>query len=167
MSPLFNFLLLLVFRLFPSLYCWILLISSLRLPRFLHSLTRCLPSMGSPHPPATVRLSSSVSFFLLCGILPQKPVSQPAGDLTRPFCRSAIRIGSCQKTTSEGTSGSCCLASLIPNQPFIYNTTLVSAPPRRSAQIWEQQRVATCDGGQISRPSGGISKVLKRDVFIS
>ncbi len=141
-------------------------ISSLSsLPLVSHLFTRCLPSMAflpSSLPHSCPSLLLNDFSFLLCGILSQKPVSQPAGDLTRPFCRSAIRIGSCrEKTASEGTSGSRRLAALIPNQRFIYNSTLVFAPPRHSAQIWERRRGArgavTCDGAQISRPSGGIS----------
>lgn len=154
MSPLFNFLFLLLFRLFPSLYCLIPLISPLLYTLPSLTLVHPLSSFnGFPPSLATGRLSSYMSFFLLCGILSQKPVSQPAGDLTRPFCQSAIRIGSCRKTTSEGTSGSRCLAALIPDQPFIYNATLLSVPPRRAMQIWQQQRgargVVTCQGPDI------------------
>jgi len=89
---------------------------------------------------------------LLCGILSLRPVLQPARDLTRPFCLSAIRFSSCRKPTSEGTSGSCCLAFLIPDQPFIYNGTLISVAPCGAEQIWKRQRgaeeVLTCEGGR-------------------
>lgn len=113
----------------------------LRFPPFLHSFTRCLLSLGS-FPPflAAVCLSCLAT-------LSQRPVSQPAADLTTTFCRSAIRIGRCLKTTSEGTFGSLCLACLIPEQLFIYNGTLVFAPPCRAEQIWGQRRkgAKTCD----------------------
>lgn len=153
-SPLFNFLFLFLVRLFPFLYCSITLISPLL--DSLSSHTRS-PAVffqwASSLPRYCPSLFSFMSFFLLCGILSQKPVSQPAGDLTRPFRRSTIRISSCRKTTSEGTLGSCCLVALIPNQPFIYNATLISVPPRSAVQIWEQQQGArgdvTCDQGQV------------------
>ncbi|MEQ2210558.1 hypothetical protein XENOCAPTIV_015572 [Xenoophorus captivus] len=60
---------------------------------------------------------------------------------TRPFCLNAIRLSSCQKTTSKGAFGSCCcLAVLIPDQPFISNSTLASVPCCHAEQIWEQRR---------------------------
>lgn len=127
---------LLFLRFLLWIFCLILLFFPLRLPPPLHCLSFTSSSL------ATLCLSSSVSLLLLCGILYQKPVLQPDRDLTRLFCRSAIRISSCWETTSEGTFGIRRLDALIPNQQFIYNATLVSMPRRLSVKIRKQWRGA-------------------------
>lgn len=93
-------------------------------------------------PPSSLLRPSSVSSSLLCGISSQKPVPQPDGDLTGPFCRSAIRGGSCRrKATSEGTSGEPPSGHPDP-EPAIYlrRHTRPRASSSLSAPIWKQQR---------------------------
>lgn len=137
------------------------------LVRYSSSLPSQIPSLlALVHPLSSfIRLLPSVPRCCLSP-LPRYSVPETSfADLTTTFCRSAIRIGRCLKTTSEGTFGSLCLACLIPEQLFIYNGTLVFAPPCRAEQIWgqrrEAQRLVTFAGGHRLRPSRGVSKVLK------
>lgn len=64
---------------------------------------------------ATVPQSLSSSFVVSC-----------PRNLFLGSCWERYRIGSCRKTASEGTSGSCHMAAAIPKQPFIRHATLVS-----------------------------------------
>lgn len=105
-------------------------------------------------------------FFLLCGISSQKP------DL--PVCYWAI-LFECnlqrqlsEKTTSEATLGSSCLASLIPDQSFIFNATLFSVRFLVMCDRSESSKEGQKGGWHVKRrgkekwrPSGKISKLLK------
>lgn len=94
-------------------------LSIVRYCSFLHS----PPLSTSTHPPALFfQWVSPPPSILSVSLLSSYVVSCPRNLFrSQPeiFCRSTIRIGSCRKTTSEGTSGSRRLADPDP-KPAVY-----------------------------------------------
>lgn len=121
-SSIFLFFLFLL-HLSPSLFCSTLFISS--------SIDPLLPSLKF--------LSSS--FVVSC-----------PRNLFLGSCWECYRVGSCWKPASEGTSGSCHMAALIPKQSFIRHATLFQCS-WKTCGIW---------GGPNME-----AKVLKLDVSLS